>query len=203
MWVQQTSYFLYLIPTCLLKYTICDATLLFQIYYYRWKRSRPIFHSPNLQDRETDPLLVDGDEITEEVLPLGVLALRYSTALVFVVAVGLMAWWITYDDEGTDLTQPALDSTKWWLIQVFGWTSALLFVCLHNLDFFSLLNSRHSWVHESLKFVRFPLPWEGLPHIWNSEKFPYTLRRVITRSFLFRDIWQYHIRLVDLCKEHG
>ena len=91
-----------------------------------------MFHSANLQDRETDPLLVDGDEITEEVLPLGVLALRYSTALVFVIAVGLMAWWISYDDEGTDLTQPAPDPTKWWLIQAFGWTSALLFVCLQQ-----------------------------------------------------------------------
>jgi len=120
-----------LLPTVILLalyYTICDTTLLFQIYYYRRKRSRSAFraHSSNLQDRETDPLL-DGDEITEGILPLRVLAMRYLAALVFVITVGLVAWWITYDDKA-GLAPPALDEKKWWLIQALGWTSALLFL---------------------------------------------------------------------------
>jgi hypothetical protein len=115
---------------CLFEYTACDATLLFQIYYYRWKRSRL---GSDSQDRETDPLL-GCDEITEEVLPVRDLALRYSAALIFVIAVGLMAWWITYDDEpGTDLAPPVMDEKKWWLVQALGWSSALLFVCLQDL----------------------------------------------------------------------
>jgi len=76
---------------------------------------------------ETDPLL-DGDEIAEEVLPLRVLALRYSAALVFITAIGLMAWWMTYDNQGSDFAQPAEDGRKWWLIQGLGYSSALLFM---------------------------------------------------------------------------
>jgi len=118
-----------LLPTVIilaLYYTTCDGILLFQIYYYRWKKSRLASHL-NLQDQETDPLL-DGDEIAEEVLPLRVLALRYSAALVFITAIGLMAWWMTYDNQGSDFAQPAEDGRKWWLIQGLGYSSALLFM---------------------------------------------------------------------------
>lgn len=123
--------------TFFFQYTICDVILLFQIYYYRWKRSRLEFH---FRDRETDPLL-GGDELSEEVLPLRVLALRYSAALVFVIAVGLMAWWITDSDEGTGFDQPSDDWEKWWGIQALGWSSALLFVCFYSFAFFSCSTS--------------------------------------------------------------
>jgi hypothetical protein len=199
LYVSSQDLSVYIPLTCLLKYTICDLTLLFQIYYYRWKRSHPAFHSPNSQDRETDPLLGTSDD---GVLPLWVLALRYSAALVFVIAVGLMAWWITYNDEDTDLAQPDLDPKKWWLIQALGWSSALLFVGSHNLTY-SLANCRHSWVHEFLRYVSLSFIPQHLPYLWISEKLPNTLRRFIARSLLLRDLRQHDIRVVDLCKEHG
>jgi len=59
-----------------------------------------------------------------------IIALRYISALSFVVAVGVAAWWVT-KDEDTSLVDPAEEEPKeimWLYIQLLGWSSALLFV---------------------------------------------------------------------------
>lgn len=113
------------------KYTTCDAILLFQIYYYRWKRRR-VATLTRSEYQDTDPLLPDNDT-DEENIPLRCLILRYLTALAFVVAVGLLAWWITQDKEDKNLLHSPISREQWWTIQVLGWSSALLFVRMHGL----------------------------------------------------------------------
>jgi hypothetical protein len=111
-----------------LKYATCDSTLLFQIYYYRWKKCH-VATSLSSEDQETNPLLRDTNT-DEEVIPLKSLALRYLAALTFVVTVGLMAWWITQNEEDKNLFP--MGKEKWWTIQALGWSSALLFVRTHS-----------------------------------------------------------------------
>ena len=113
------------------KYTICDSTLLCQIYYYRYKRYR-LSPSNDGEDQERTALLGSEREPPhEEVLPGKILAIRYACGLAFVVVVGVAAWWITEEDndDDADLHNPVEGSKKWWAIQVLGWSSALLFVC--------------------------------------------------------------------------
>jgi len=113
----------------------CDSTLLFQIYFYRWKRSRLAAQTPRLEGHETRPLLFNEDEDrSEEIVPWKTLVIRYTAALAFVIVVGLMAWWITTDeeDQGFNHPSPTLENKKWWIVQILGWSSAFLFVCLHS-----------------------------------------------------------------------
>lgn len=113
------------------KYTICDLTLLCQIYYYRYKTHR-LLSSDDGEDQERTALIGNERERHhEEVLPGKILAIRYACASAFVVVVGVAAWWITEEDkdDDADLHNPTEGSRKWWAIQVLGWSSAMLFVC--------------------------------------------------------------------------
>ncbi|KDR82764.1 hypothetical protein GALMADRAFT_275861 [Galerina marginata CBS 339.88] len=121
-----------LLPTVILLavyYTTCDSILLFQIYYYRWKRNRVSIHNSDDSDRhgENSPLLEDEGSRHEETVSAKVIVIRYIAALLFVVAVGITAWWITKDEE-TDLVDHPSVGQKWWYIQVLGWSSASLFL---------------------------------------------------------------------------
>ncbi|GLB38390.1 putative protein with repeated motif present between transmembrane helices in cystinosin, yeast ERS1p, mannose-P-dolichol utilization defect 1, and other hypothetical proteins [Lyophyllum shimeji] len=108
-----------LLPTVIilaLYYSVCDLILLAQIYYYRWKRtrqlSRPLEQEPLLQTRHERP----------RNLPL---LLRYTAALVFVVVVGVMAWWISSVLDARPTSPPTKIR---WEAQVLGWTSAVLYL---------------------------------------------------------------------------
>jgi len=109
-----------LLPTVIilaLYYSVCDVILLAQIYYYRWTRSKQLFHPP-----EREPLL---HQPRQEPTTNSVLLLRYTAALIFVVAVGVMAWWIgnVVDAKPTPPPQKIR-----WEVQVLGWTSAVLYL---------------------------------------------------------------------------
>ncbi len=148
------------------KYALCDFTLLAQIYYYRWKRSRwpigPLYDlpTPNTSttalaseptldsddEAETEPLLSSArsklsDRCIVEEETLGRLALRYTLCLLLISVLGVGAWW--FDEgrqDGGDLVNEwglrAFSDGDWgykerwtgWIIQVLGWTSAVLYV---------------------------------------------------------------------------
>ena len=123
------------------KYTTCDLILLFQIYYYRWKRNPNPAAASTDNEEERAPLL--GNQVAEEeIVPVKILVLRYAAALAFVTAVGITAWWITKDNEDSDFTRPdpPKKGTKWWIIQALGWSSALLFVRMHDLAIRAVLS---------------------------------------------------------------
>ena len=106
------------------QYTICDTTLLIQIYFYQWKRRR-------VSCDERRPLLPGNDR---ETVSATVLLVRYTGALLFVVAVGIAAWWIG-EIQQIDPTPPPTSRLE---IHILGWTSAILYV--RNFAFLNCSN---------------------------------------------------------------
>jgi len=121
-----------LLPTVIILavyYTTCDSILFCQIYYYRWKRrqreAHPVFDSRMRE--ELDPLLTSRNHHVDDVVPAWLLVVRYFGALAFVVVVGVAAWWVTGNEEKSDFIKPDQEN-NWWIIQLLGWSSALLFL---------------------------------------------------------------------------
>ena len=125
------------------QYTACDLILLGQIYYYRWKNA----HKPETastesrltNDDEETPLLsveVEQTPRPESVVePLRVLAVKYTIAVLFIISVGIAAWWInegryrTPDLHGLLSVLEQHEKPKYYaFVQFCGWTSAILFV---------------------------------------------------------------------------
>ncbi|KAJ8520712.1 hypothetical protein ONZ45_g2506 [Pleurotus djamor] len=124
-----------LLPTVIILavyYTLCDSTLLVQIYYYRWKKSSG---NSSLSEERSPLLQPRPDEITQRDLevPGRILVLRYAAASLFVCASGVLAWWIsngpTSEEESPQHPRKALS----WEVQVIGWTSAVLYRMLHSI----------------------------------------------------------------------
>lgn len=76
---------------------------------------------------EQDPLLTSENHRVDDVVPAWLLVVRYFGALAFVVVVGVAAWWVADNDEKSDFIKPD-QGLEWWIIQLLGWSSALLFV---------------------------------------------------------------------------
>lgn len=104
------------------KYTLCDLTLLGQIYYYRWKRSRVLSYEPD----EQAPLLPG--ESRSQPVSTRMLLIRYTAALLFVFATGIIAWWISSSMESKDEHSGSPEKSIGWRIQIVGWSSAVLYV---------------------------------------------------------------------------
>ncbi|KAF8195449.1 PQ loop repeat-domain-containing protein [Pholiota molesta] len=121
-----------LLPTVIILgfyYTSCDFILLFQIYYYRYKKRRLEAHVARTGELEERAPLLPNEERPEEIIPARVLIIRYLSALAFVVSVGVCAWWVTsgvkHDNGFVDTTE---QGARWWAIQILGWSSASLFL---------------------------------------------------------------------------
>ncbi|KAJ6559111.1 PQ loop repeat-domain-containing protein [Mycena vulgaris] len=118
-----------LLPTVILiaiYYSLCDITLMFQIYFYRWKRGR----SAKPPQEET-PLLPGNNNATENSQSKAstvVLILRYAAALIFVFATGVLAWWISSNAQKTEEPPKQPTATVQWTVQILGWTSAVLYL---------------------------------------------------------------------------
>lgn len=80
---------------------------------------------------ELDPLLGSETHRVDEIVPAWLLVVRYFGALAFVVCVGVAAWWVTGDEEKSDFIKPDQEN-NWWIIQLLGWSSALLFVRVYR-----------------------------------------------------------------------
>lgn len=90
-----------------------------QIYYYRWKRGR--------LTAEHEPLLTGNHRTQQEMtVPTVLLLARYTGALLFVFAVGVITWWVGNVSQDESPSPPQRNSR--WEVQVLGWTSALAYV---------------------------------------------------------------------------
>lgn len=117
----------------------CDCTLLSQIYYYRWKRSRkpavpplvPGGAVPQGEVSEETPLIA---AIAADVSahphphrgPMVVEFAKYAGAVIFVLTTGLVAWAVDEHINGgtpRHIPEEAIE----WKGQLLGWISAVLF----------------------------------------------------------------------------
>ena len=85
-------------------------------------------------EEEQVPLLPSETQHVNAVVPARLLVIRYFGALAFVFVVGVAAWWVTDHEEESDFINPDQEK-KWWLIQLLGWSSALLFVRAYYTPF--------------------------------------------------------------------
>ncbi|KIK69509.1 hypothetical protein GYMLUDRAFT_212049 [Collybiopsis luxurians FD-317 M1] len=110
-------------------YTLCDITLLVQIYYYRWKSSKSQ-SSTSDGDEETPLLTSDRTQNSKHVAvtPTKILFLRYTGALLFVIVTGVLAWWISSNTKRKHEVQKPHGPAMTWIIQILGWTSALCYL---------------------------------------------------------------------------
>ncbi|CAL1712841.1 unnamed protein product [Somion occarium] len=121
-------------------YMACDCTLLSQIYYYRWKRSRkpavpplvPGGAVPQGEVSEETPLIA---AIAADVSahphphrgPMVVEFAKYAGAVIFVLTTGLVAWAVDEHINGgtpRHIPEEAIE----WKGQLLGWISAVLFL---------------------------------------------------------------------------
>ncbi|KAF7768032.1 hypothetical protein Agabi119p4_7275 [Agaricus bisporus var. burnettii] len=114
-----------LLPTIIILdcyYVLCDVTLFCQIYYYRWKHSRPV------ENGENEPLL--GEEEQDKPTPLRAktLTMRYTAAVIFVCLVGTTAWWISGEGEQKGTPGHTISRGNFWKSQIFGWLSCMSFI---------------------------------------------------------------------------
>jgi len=127
-------------------YTLCDITLLFQVYYYRWKeRSRGILLRAEDSPTEQSCLLGDNALVHgSEARPTSVIRVfaQYAAAIAFVMATGVVAYLISERIQRDD--SPALppDPPFEWRIQVLGWMSALLYLGARVPQIFKNLKTR-------------------------------------------------------------
>lgn len=98
--------------------------MLAQVYYYRWKSTRT-----SASAEEQTPLL-NGDSRAQEETPVRVIVLRYTGAIIFVFATGVVAWAISGGEvrEEVHKERTELPTRIQWIVQILGWSSALLYV---------------------------------------------------------------------------
>ncbi|KAN0087564.1 PQ loop repeat domain containing protein [Tylopilus felleus] len=139
-----------LLPTMIILgvyYTLCDAILLFQIYYYRWKQSSRGVLPRAEEDGPTEQscllgenALVHGSESRPTSIT-GVFA-QYAAAVAFVMATGVIAYLISerIQSNGSPALPP--DTPLEWRIQLFGWTSAIAYLGARVPQIFKNLKTR-------------------------------------------------------------
>jgi len=126
-----------LLPTVIILavyYSLCDVTLLYQIYYYRYTHPVHLVESTpavvlSNEAGEESPLLASepGLRKTAEHSSYIKAALRYLLAFAFVVATGIIAWLIQHNQDSDPDPRKIKDVIEW-RSQVIGWTSALLYL---------------------------------------------------------------------------
>ncbi|KAH8104689.1 PQ-loop-domain-containing protein [Cristinia sonorae] len=127
-----------LLPTIIILgayYTVCDLTLLGQVYYYRWKNSRqavptlvPDVSLPAGTASENTPLIASVDPIDRDQRPsLAKQFIKYAFAVLFVLSTGVAAWAIDqHIHKGQPRTRP--EEVVEWKSQLLGWFSAVMFL---------------------------------------------------------------------------
>lgn len=126
-----------LLPTVILLavyYSLCDIILLFQIYYYRRRKSVAHARSSDItvnDASETTHLLsqADGELPTVEgVYPPRLQLLKYLGAVIFVFATGIAAWAISEKLHQGEEDPSRPEEILEWRSQVLGWISAVLYL---------------------------------------------------------------------------
>jgi len=126
-----------LLPTMIILavyYSVCDITLLFQIYYYRYTHPvRLVVSVPGVvvsnEAGEESPLLqnVNQDGVSKAHPSLAKQIARYLLAFAFVIATGVVAWLASQQNTEKPDTGRFKDVIEW-RSQVIGWMSAVLYL---------------------------------------------------------------------------
>jgi hypothetical protein len=125
---------------------LCDLGLLVQIYYYRWKNARRRF---DVETTETTPLL-------DSWPPVGFLekwaSIQHYVSVTFVLSTCAIVWLMSRDHDFEN-QEPNLEESIEWLIQLLGWSSAILYRKLVGLLAYLTLTFVAQWSLVSPKFV--------------------------------------------------
>jgi len=117
----------HLLPTVVILavyYMGCDIVALSQVYYYRWYYPVNKTHD---EAGEGSPLLPEQERKMPETTMKRKIA-NYVLASVFVVVVGLAAWWLD-PGKGDETSGDGKDEVVLeWKSQVIGWASAILYL---------------------------------------------------------------------------
>ena len=158
---------------------------------------------------ELEPLLASENHRVGEVVPAWIIVVRYFGSLAFVVAVGIAAWWVTDNEEKSDFIKPDHED-NWLIIQLLGWSSALLFVRVYfypsgAIDDFISASARCTHPTNMLAFLfscfLFSIPVRLIRTF--SKKLQVTVRRAISCIIFLCAIRKYDLCIIDMCKEHG
>lgn len=122
-----------LVPTVIILavyYTICDSTLLFQVYYYRWKRKAQRTAALNGCPSEQSCLLEERTSACRERrrAPLSQIFLRYTAAAVIVALAGSGTYFISKVIDHGSSSYPSLETSVELETQILGWTSAISYI---------------------------------------------------------------------------
>ncbi|KAH6908015.1 PQ loop repeat-domain-containing protein [Coprinopsis sp. MPI-PUGE-AT-0042] len=122
-----------LLPTIIIiaaYYSVSDIILLFQIYYYRRKRAQLSQRALGPASRdERSPLISSQNEnqsVASESTPIRWVLLKYSLLTLVLAAVCTGGWWLHENAQGLTDSEPTTRNS--WLVQFFGWGSAILFL---------------------------------------------------------------------------
>jgi amino acid permease len=155
---------------------------------------------------ELDPLLRMENHRVDDVVPAWLLVARYFGALAFVVVVGVAAWWVTSNEEKSDFIKPDQEN-NWWIIQLLGWSSALLFVRVYfypsgAIDDFISASARCT--HPANMFALFSFSFIPVRLIRSfSKKLQVAVRRAVSCVIFLCAIRKYDLCVIDMCEEHG
>ena len=186
---------------------MCDATLLTQIYYYRWKRARrgaPLLVAEDsrlsaLYD-EASPLL-PGDGRPEEPRPRQAAwkeTLKFTTALLFVFVVGVAAW-VVDRHLHKDAPRSKPEEVIEWRGQILGWLSAALFrECVRCISKSDELILAHSRIADSAnRCVALILDGaQGLKAAARSQELRDQVRRAVAFPLCLFYFGEYHVYVV-------
>lgn len=134
-----------------IQYSLCDITLLSQIYYYRWKSQQGTESLSDLTETvdETTPLLPSDNEVQRDsTISTRWIIIRYLLSLFFVFGVGTAAWAISEHMNLDAGTSSPPTGRRAWIVQTLGWTSALLYVRINiqtKLDLMTLKSLSLAW----------------------------------------------------------
>ncbi|KAI6042640.1 PQ loop repeat-domain-containing protein [Pisolithus marmoratus] len=122
-----------LVPTVIILsvyYTACDSMLLFQVYYYRWKRRTRRATVPNGCPSEQSRLLEERTFTSRErpQPPLLQGFLRYAATVVILALAGSGTYFIGELINHGSPSYPTPETSTELETQILGWTSAMCFI---------------------------------------------------------------------------
>jgi len=114
------------------QYTACDIILLGQVFYYRGRNGLAPPAAVE-EPQEDSPLLPSEEASRSDKKLVTQTVVRYVAALVFVFAVGVIAWWISssinHNGHEAPTKPPPQEGGRAWAVQILGWSSAVFYVC--------------------------------------------------------------------------
>ncbi|KAI6129697.1 PQ loop repeat-domain-containing protein [Pisolithus croceorrhizus] len=122
-----------LVPTVIILaayYTVCDTTLLFQVYYYRWKRKAQRAAALDGCPSEQSCLLEERTFTSGEPprSPLLQVLLWYMGAVVIIALAGSGTYFVSQLINRGSSSRPTLETSAELETQILGWTCTLCYI---------------------------------------------------------------------------